>query len=148
MRHLIQSLVTKEIEFSVPGKPVGKPRMTRSDTWKARPSVLRYRAWADVARLCLAEAGGLPDGFEAIGIEMTAYIKMASSWPKKKRTELGGTIHQQKPDADNLLKCADALFKEDKGIVYTAAVKFWLPDGDTNERLDIRLLFRNAQNGG
>jgi hypothetical protein len=31
--------------------PVGKPRMTRSDKWKQRPPVIRYRMFCDEARL-------------------------------------------------------------------------------------------------
>ncbi len=31
--------------------PVGKPRMTRSDKWKQRAPVMRYRMFCDEARL-------------------------------------------------------------------------------------------------
>ena len=50
------------IEFSVKGRPVPKPRMTRADRWKKCPVVERYRAWCDLIVLA-ARRAGLPTPF-------------------------------------------------------------------------------------
>jgi len=42
--------------LTVPGEIVPKPRMTKSDKWKRRDCVLRYREWCDKLRLCAAQA--------------------------------------------------------------------------------------------
>jgi len=51
--------------ITVPGNPVGKPRMTRKDKWAQRPCVLRYREWADRARA----AAGITDKVRAGAFE-------------------------------------------------------------------------------
>jgi len=35
-----------KITFRIDGNPIPKPRMTKSDTWRKRPCVLKYRAFA------------------------------------------------------------------------------------------------------
>ena len=35
----------------IPVNPVSKPRMTQSDKWKQRPTVLKYRQFKDDMRL-------------------------------------------------------------------------------------------------
>ena len=37
----------QRVEFTIPGRPVPKPRMTQRDRWlkPARPCVARYRVW-------------------------------------------------------------------------------------------------------
>jgi len=41
--------------FTVPGKPIGKPRMTQSDVWKEREVVLAYREYADKVRAAVCQ---------------------------------------------------------------------------------------------
>ncbi len=102
-----------------PITPVGKPRMTRADKWKKRPEVLRYRAFCDEVRL---QGVGLPES----GSHVTFILPMPASWSKKKRTELNGKPHQQKPDADNLTKSLlDALFEDDAHIWDVRVSKLW-----------------------
>lgn len=99
--------------------PVGKPRMTRADKWKKRPEVLRYRAFCDEVRLLGVE---LPES----GSHVTFILPMPSSWSKKKRAELNGRPHQQKPDVDNLTKSLlDALFEDDAHIWDVWVSKLW-----------------------
>lgn len=75
--------------------PIGKVRMTRADTWRDRPVVLRWRAFKDAVReatLTLEDG----DSLEFI-------IGMAPSWSPRKRAAHDGQPHRQAPDLDNLV---------------------------------------------
>ena len=103
--------------------PCTKPRMTRSDKWKKRPPVLRYRAFADRVR---ALGLTLPDH----GYHVTFVLPMPKSWSKHKREAMSGKPHQQKPDVDNLCKALfDALFKDDSHIWDCRITKIWGESG-------------------
>ncbi len=106
--------------------PVPKPRQTRADVWKKRPCVMRYRAFADELRLkCRCRNYTLG---KKVNIDFK--IKMPDSWTKKKKAELDGKPHQQKPDIDNLCKAAiDALLKEDEKVYELSASKRWAKEG-------------------
>jgi Holliday junction resolvase RusA-like endonuclease len=109
--------------FSMLIDPVTKPRQTRSDKWKKRDCVVRYRQFADKLRLCANIAKfELADSFE-----IRFNIAMPKSASKKKSNELLNMPHQQKPDIDNLLKAVmDALKKDGDQSVYSVmAVKYW-----------------------
>lgn len=99
--------------------PVPKPRMTRSDKWKQRKCVLEYRAYKDEVRLKrvdLPEAGG----------HVTFVLPMPKSWTEKKKSQMCGEPHQQKPDVDNLTKALlDALHKDDSHVWDIRATKVW-----------------------
>jgi Holliday junction resolvase RusA-like endonuclease len=91
--------------------PVPKPRMTRADKWKQRPSVMRYRAFADEWRL------KVPRDYDLNGCNIQFTIGMPKSWSKKKKREMEGEPHTQTPDLDNLLKAVcDAHMGDDSGI--------------------------------
>jgi hypothetical protein len=100
--------------------PVSKPRQTRSDVWKKRPAVLRYRAFADECRAAGIE---LRDGDTII-----FGLPMPKSWSGLKRHTMSGAPHKQKPDLDNLLKALmDAVMPEDCGLWCLNGVsKFWV----------------------
>lgn len=142
-----QEITTTTIEFTIPGVPIGKPRMTQRDKWQQRPAVVKYRTWADSARLALKQRGGLPEGADPIGIHCNAVFPLPASWSKKKRLELAGEYHQSKPDADNIAKAVmDALFKEDSGIAFETVVKRWQSMDDTlGPRLDVIVTCRIAE---
>lgn len=93
--------------------PTPKPRMTQQDKWlkPARPCVARYWAFAEECRWLI---GRLDLNFKAI----TFVLPMPKSWPKKKRDEMRGQPHVQKPDLSNLLKAIeDALYcKKNTGL--------------------------------
>jgi len=58
------------------------------------------------------------------------YLPLPKSYSKKKREELMGQPHEQKPDIDNLVKgLLDALLKEDKGVHTIIASKSWANNG-------------------
>jgi Holliday junction resolvase RusA-like endonuclease len=99
--------------------PVPKPRQTRSDKWKKRPCVMRYRAFADEVR---AAGISLPDS----GARIVFVMPMPATWSKTKKMLMRGSPHQQKPDIDNLLKALlDSIFDDDAHIWDVHAVKIW-----------------------
>lgn len=105
---------------SVPIEPMGKPRMTQRDRWKHRPVVDRYHAFCDELRLHLP-GYELPERLHLI-----FYLSMPKSWSKKRRAELAGRPHNQKPDVDNLAKAfMDAFHCEDKHVYSLVAEKYW-----------------------
>lgn len=113
--------------------PMGKPRMTRSDKWKQRPEVLRYRAFKDEVRL---NKVSLPES----GYHITFVIPMPQSWSKKKKAEMNGKPHQQKPDKDNLEKALlDAIFEDDCRIWDGRVSKVW---GETG-----KIIIKEEANG-
>lgn len=99
--------------------PLGKPRQTQRDRWAKRPAVLRYRAFCDEVRLNQIQ---LPDS----GCHITFVLPMPDSWSKKKRAQLSGQPHQQRPDVDNLHKALmDAVFEEDSAVWDARITKIW-----------------------
>jgi Holliday junction resolvase RusA-like endonuclease len=75
--------------------PQPKVKQTRADIWKRRPSVVKYRAFADRAR----ELGiTLEDGDSVCFV-----VAMPASWSSKRRAAMLGEPHRQTPDLDNLL---------------------------------------------
>lgn len=106
-----------------PIDPVPKPRMTQRDRWARRPAVLRYRAFCDAMRLhgvTIPESGG----------HLVFHLPMPKSWSKRKREQMAGTPHRQKPDADNLLKAAmDAVYDDDCTVYDVRVTKLWADTG-------------------
>lgn len=120
------------ITFTIPGEPIGKPRMTQADKWKKRPAVLAYRAWADKARLELFRE--VPFGLDAqhklptglYDVSWLAYVGMADSWSAKKKARLKDMLHFGKPDRDNIDKALlDSIFADDRGVCAGRITKRW-----------------------
>ena len=104
-------------------QPLGKPRMTQRDKWAKRPAVLRYRAFKDECKLNRVE---LPES----GAGVTFVIPMPDSWSRKKKVEMMGKPHKQKPDLDNLAKALmDAVHDDDAGIWDIRMAKVWGLEG-------------------
>lgn len=102
----------------IPVTPCPAPRQTRSDKWRPRPCVLRYRAFKDHLRLYI----------KAVPVPLVVHfgIAMPDSWSQKKKKEMNGTPHRQKPDVDNLLKAfLDALLDDDAHVHKVTASKSW-----------------------
>ena len=103
--------------------PLGKPRMTRADKWKKRPAVLRYRDFCDQ---CRAAGLTVPES----GASVFFVLPMPKSWSKKKKLEMMGRPHQQKPDVDNMLKALlDAVYKDDSSVWEITVTKLWGAEG-------------------
>jgi len=106
-------------------KPVPKPRQTQRDKWKPSKSVQRYRAFADECRLKIK---GLHT--DLAHCHVTFIIPMPVSWGHKKRSDMCGEHHTQKPDLDNLFKAlGDALHGNDSHIHTIRAEKLWGYEG-------------------
>jgi Holliday junction resolvase RusA-like endonuclease len=116
---------------SYPITPVPKPRQTRSDRWKKRPCVMRYRAFADKCKLLIGV-----DGLKT-GDHVRFWLPMPKSWSAQERADACGEPHEGKPDLDNMLKALmDALVKKDEKIsCFGGVVKRWAPTG--SGRIDI-----------
>src|SRR5574340_1228841 len=106
--------------------PIGKPRMVRSDRWSDRPAVLQYWAYKDELNL-LAHKNRYTLGDT---LDIIFYIPMPRTWSKKKQEAMNGKPHQQKPDADNLVKAfMDCLSGDDAGVWNIRIRKYWSLDG-------------------
>jgi Holliday junction resolvase RusA-like endonuclease len=92
---------------------------------------MRYREWADKAR------DAAPENLiqNPLRVELVAFLPIPGSWPKKKRQEMAGQFHRQKPDSDNLMKCIDALWDQDCGIAIGSVRKFW--DDGKGPRIEV-----------
>lgn len=98
--------------------PMGKPRMTRRDKWKKRPCVVAYHAFKDQ---CRAQDMIIP-----VPCKITFNMPMPSSWSQKKKAQMDGQPHLQKPDIDNLVKAVlDAVLEEDSHVWSISAEKRW-----------------------
>jgi len=102
--------------------PMGAVRMNKSDAWRQRPEVLRYRAFKDEVRL----RGVTLEN----GQKVTFFLPMPKSWSKKKRELMNYKDHTQKPDLDNCLKALmDAVFTDDAHISRLTIHKVWAVTG-------------------
>lgn len=106
--------------------PIPKPRMTRADSWKKRPVVLSYWAykdeinlWANKTKICISTE-----------LNVTFILPMPKSWSCKKKMNMNGKPHTQKPDWDNLAKgLQDCLLKNDSGVHRAIINKVWGYEG-------------------
>ena len=106
--------------------PIGKPRMTKRDKWAKRPTVVKYRIFADALRECMAGV----DLSDVLFLGIVAYLPFPKSYSATKRDALAGKLHRMKPDADNIAKAVmDALLPEDQGVAMMTVKKFWQDDG-------------------
>jgi Endodeoxyribonuclease RusA len=99
--------------------------MTQRDKWAKRPCVLRYRAWADAARLA---AHGRNDKLtlDVVAAHVVAHFPIPRSFSFKKRSKLAGELHRDLPDGDNVLKgVLDSLLAQDKGAAVLSIEKRW-----------------------
>lgn len=102
--------------------PTAKPRMTQRDKWNKRPATDKYWCFKDEVRL---KKVNCPNGSK-----ITFIVPMPKSWSKKKKAELIGKGHKQKPDIDNYLKALlDAIYDDDSHIWDIHAVKRWGESG-------------------
>lgn len=123
--------------FVVLGVPVAKPRQTRSDKWKRRPCVLKYRDWADKAREAMCHAMGTVS-FTAGRLDVVAYFPLRKGLSAKVIEGVRGSVHMSKPDADNVLKAvSDALCRNDQMIHDMSVRKRW--DDGGGPRVEITI---------
>lgn len=100
--------------------------MTQSDRWNTRKPVADYYLYKDLLNI---EARKQKFQLEDT-LNIRFYIPMPKSWGFKKRQDMDGRPHQDKPDIDNLLKgFMDALSLEDKNVWSVVTHKYWGEDG-------------------
>ena len=111
--------------------PFAKPRMTQRDRWAKRQIVRDYFAFRDTVKqeierlLALQNNDDKKKSWEELDIGL--FIAMPKSWSKKKRSEMAGTPHKQRPDLDNYIKgLLDALLEEDCKVWRVSARKIWV----------------------
>ena len=112
---------------------VPKPyhRMTQRSKWSDEAKV--YNAWKnDLQKLRF----DIPDAGAVIVFRMP----MPRSWSQKKRREMDGRAHQQRPDIDNLIKAALDAAKQYRGGDHTiwhigGVMKVWSEDGEIEVRV-------------
>lgn len=100
--------------------PCPKPRMTQSDRWNRRPTVIKYQQFADRLRVLWGDRQ-VPERIDIVFV-----LPMSRSWSNSKKLAMDGKPHQQKPDIDNLQKAFfDALLVDDSAIWEVRAQKLW-----------------------
>lgn len=115
-------------------EPMGKPRMTQKDKWAKRPVTLRFHAFRDYIRLKTNSY----DFSDAYSVSWIAYFSMPKSWSKKKKKEMRGQRHRQKPDRDNIDKAIlDSLMPEDSGVCDGSISKRW--DDGEGARIELEI---------
>jgi len=127
--------------FSIIGKPIGAVRQTKRDVWAKRPSVLRYRAWCDLARkACTGNPTKKLDANQWLGFYAFSHSPMPESWSKKEKAAMAGQLMRQKPDADNVCKAVgDSLFDNDEKLAIMQCVQYWCMQGE-EPKVDVFLL--------
>ena len=111
--------------------PCPKPRMTKADRWRKRPSVLKFFAFRDAVRQYKESKVVLQSPYHSHHLEFKSFeiefhVPMPKSWPKWKKECMNGTPHQQRPDLDNYLKAwKDSVYEEDAIVWRVKASKLW-----------------------
>lgn len=108
--------------------PVTAPRQTRKDRFSPSSAVRRYWAYKDELRLRCPRLE-IPRDVELVSLDFV--IAMPGSWSRRKRAELDGRPHRQKPDIDNLVKAFLDTFspQDDSYIPAIEARKRWGEEG-------------------
>jgi len=115
-------------------EPMGCVRMTYRDRIfldplhkdpkkRQRKAVTRYFKYKrELEAIALKNGFTMPES----DIHVVFIIPMAHSWSEKKKNQMNGSPHQQKPDFDNLAKgLFDAIMKEDKKVWDCRITKYW-----------------------
>lgn len=110
--------------------PMGAVRTTRFTPRKPGSPAARYDAYKkSIAVQWLKQAP--PGELGGWCVTMCFHIPMPPSWSKKKRAQMSGQPHRQKPDLDNLCKgVLDAVCESDAHIWDVRMTKMWLHAAD------------------
>ena len=111
--------------------PFAKPRMSQRDRWAKRQVVIDYFAFRDTVKLEIKRLLALQNNDDKKKsweeLDIVFFIPMPKSWSKKKRSEMAGAPHKQRPDLDNYIKgLLDALLEEDCKVWRVSARKIWV----------------------
>lgn len=146
--------MNRQIEFFVPGAPIGKGR-PRAARRGAGVVMFTPEKTADYEALVAATAAATLAGdaptHQLLDGPLEAVLEMRfpvpSSWSKAKRARAlaGVEWHTSKPDADNVAKavldaCNGVVFRDDSQIVMLTATK------EFSETPGVRVVIREVQN--
>ena len=117
--------------------PMGAVRMTKSDTWKTNPNHIDpNKRQRKVVGQYFNFKNSLLWQSKSMNFELKNYldvlflIPMPTTWSKKKKEQMNGLPHKQKPDTDNLVKSVkDSLLKDDSVVWWEKAEKRWAYKG-------------------
>jgi len=105
---------------------MGKPRMTQRDKWMKRDVTNRYWLYKDEL---VRQARELEFDEQIVlsnYYHLVFYLPMPKSWSTKKKQEMNGLLHRDKPDKDNLEKAfLDCLCKDDSFVADSRVTKYW-----------------------
>lgn len=113
-------------------EPVAAVRTSRGDVVMARrgnprPAIARYYVFREQLNILALQQNFVMPEF---GYRLVFHLPMPASWSAKKRREMCGQPHQQRPDKDNLEKAfLDALLEEDSHIWDGRVTKLWAETG-------------------
>lgn len=111
--------------FVYKGGICSKPRMTQRDAWAKRPCVIKYYNFKDNITL----QANTQNFTINESIDVVVGVQIPKSWTKKKKAEMEGMPHQQRPDIDNYVKAIlDALCEEDSYVHTVNARKVWFSE--------------------
>jgi len=128
--------LSTELNFIVPGEPVAQPRHRVRTIGKRSmlylPKSHPVNGYKAAIRAAFIEATGkLKTITGPIQLNVYCSFLMPASWSKTKRAKSQGTLHDGKPDADNVLKAVcDALtdckvWQDDKQVALAFIGKRW-----------------------
>jgi len=122
--------------FYIHRQAMGKPRSNR---FTRNAAIEKYHIFADQVRAEMKIQGvKLCELEDVIQIDWYAKIQMPKSWSKKKKLEMDGQLHRQKPDRDNIDKAImDSMFykaESDDCIIACGYIeKKWTKEAPTTE---------------
>lgn len=135
------SLLSAKQKIYLPVSPMGAPRMNAGDKksrrkgYPARPIVRRYAEYCSSIRALWPK--DIP--YPTRNAWIVFYIPMPKRWSKAKRSEMRYTVHEGKPDKNNLEKALeDAIHYrgDDSKIADNRVSKLWAPTGWIEVYLD------------
>ena len=98
--------------------PAPRPRVTKRGTYVPA----KYSMFKADCRLLGMRVGEM--------VELLFVVPMPKSWSKRKRAEMDGTPHRQRPDLDNYVKAVlDAVLDDDSRVWHIKAAKVWGQQG-------------------
>lgn len=136
-----------EIQFTVPGVPVGKgrPRVTAHGTYTPQ----KTREYEQKVRLCWKSQSGavMPSGVPLMA-EVIGYFPVPKSASKRRKTAMEGKFHIARPDCDNIAK---AILDSLNGYAYhdDSAVQLdrvWKVYTNGAPRVEVRIREANHDN--
>lgn len=121
------------VSFTIPGRPHGKerPRAGQGRIYTPGKTVSFERQVGSLA------APLFPAPFVGpVSLSVVATFAMPASWSKRKRAELRGCYHLQKPDSSNIVKAIEdglnlIAYADDAQVAEQVCVKVWGEDNST-----------------